>query len=140
MTSNQNRSSKGTRNVIKYLQNVICTDTDTFTDYHQFRQPVLKVKKNMNQPSNKLKDFINKINAIQNNSINSYNEVNGSNRRFGNTSGYGGGYAKDDNIGGSGGGNNINGSGSGSGKFVGLKTSQGKSGVNLGSVGNGGKL
>lgn len=63
---NPNKTTTGNKNVIQYLKNIICSDSDTFTDYHQFRQPVLKIKKNLNQNANKLKDFINKINSIQN--------------------------------------------------------------------------
>ena len=48
----------------KCIQNTLSPQFDTFTDYHQFRQPTLKVKKNI-PSSTKLQEFISKINAIQ---------------------------------------------------------------------------
>lgn len=56
-TLNPNRTSSknDNKNIVKYLKNIIYPDSDAFTDYHQYRQPVLKVKKNINQNANKLK-------------------------------------------------------------------------------------
>lgn len=66
-TLNNSHSQK--KNTMTYLKNIICPgpELEPFSDSNQFRQPVLKVKKNLCRNVSKLQQFISKINAIQTN-------------------------------------------------------------------------